>query len=124
MRLWAWTGATKGATKNATKGATKGATKVSPTFIRPLFDRKRRHHAGRQMLGDVAVNHPASRVRHVGEQLHRFTGGDDRRVFPDEILARYTVAGQDEEPLAVQMNRVLHRVRRRRVVRDAELHHG
>ena len=77
----------------------------------------------RQMLRDVTVDHPSPRIRHVGQQLDRLAGGNDRRVLPDEILAPHAVAGQDEKALAVQVNRMGHRVARRRVVEDSELHH-
>ena len=43
-------------------------------------------------------------------------GGNDRRVLPDEIIARHAVAREHKEPLAVQMDRMIHRMAGRRIV--------
>jgi hypothetical protein len=37
------------------------------------------------VLGDVAVSHPAPRVRDVEQDVDRLAGTDEDRVLPDEV---------------------------------------
>src|SRR2546421_9031945 len=64
----------------ATSGAGSSATKTSATKASgrmrdsSLFHREGHHHAGRQMLGDVAVQHPAARVGSVEQNIQHGDG--------------------------------------------------
>src|SRR5215216_6585830 len=47
-----------------------------------LINFKYHMHPGFQMLRDVAVHHPTARIRHLDEQIHRTTSGNEDSVFP------------------------------------------
>src|SRR5881409_594573 len=87
-----------------------------------LFHREGHHHAGRQMFGDVAVQHPATGVGRVEHNIHHGAGRHQHGVLPREIRIRDAVHGQDEKPLAVQVDRMLHAVEAHSLVDQAELH--
>src|SRR6059058_6183556 len=105
-----------------------GATKASVTSASgrmrdsSLFHREGQHHAGRQMFGDVAVQHPATGVGRVEHNIHHGAGWHQHSVLPREILIRDAVHGQDEKPLAVQVDRMLHAVEAHSLVDQPELH--
>src|SRR2546427_7832320 len=85
-----------------------------------LFHREGHHHAGRQMFGDVAVQHPATGVGRVEHNIHHGAGRHQHGVLPREIVVRHTVHGQDEKPLAVQVNWMLHPVEAQSLVDRSE----
>src|SRR5437870_4132642 len=84
------------------------------------IDGDRRHHAGLEMLGDVAMQHPAARVRQVEQQVHRRAGRHQHGVLPGQIIVRRAVHRQDQESLAMEVNRVLHPVQHRARVVDPQ----
>ena len=43
------------------------------------------------MFANVAVSHPAARVRHIDENFHGVAGLNERGVFPDKIVVLYAV---------------------------------
>src|SRR5437016_13706096 len=107
-----------------------GATKASVTSASgrmrdsSLFHCEGQHHAGRQVLGDVAVQHPATRVRWVEQNIHHGAGRHQHGVLPHQIIARHAVDGEHEEPLAVDVNRMLHAVEAQSLVDQPEFHRG
>src|SRR2546425_1725416 len=67
-----------------------------------LFHREGHHHPGRQMFSNVAVQHPATGVGSVEQNIHRGTGRHQHGVLPHEVVVRHAVDCQYEEPLAVR----------------------
>src|SRR5918992_3015227 len=67
-------------------------------------------HPRLQVLGDVTVQHPAAGVAHLDEEIGGPADRQEEGVLPDEILARNTVLRQHQEALAVNVDRVLHRM--------------
>ena len=74
------------------------------------------------VLGDVAVRHPATRVRDVEQDVDGLAGADEDGVLPDEVGLRDAVAGEDDEAAgAVDVERVVHRMVRVHLVDEPEL---
>jgi hypothetical protein len=48
------------------------------------------------VLGNVAVRHPHTRVRHVEEDVDRLAGADEDGVLPDEIRLGDAVSARRE----------------------------
>src|SRR6266699_6757406 len=111
----------------ATSGAGASATKTSATKASgrmrdsSLFHREGHHHAGREMFGDVAVQHPATGVGRVEHNIHHGAGRHQHGVLPREIVVRHAVHCQDEKPLAVQVNWMLHAVEAQSLVDQPQL---
>src|SRR5256885_11872780 len=102
-------------------GATRAGGRMRDSS---LFHREGQHHAGRQMLGDVAVQHPATGVGSVEQNIHHGAGRHQHGVLPHQIIARHAVHGEHEEPLAVHGNRMLHPVEAQSLVDQPQLHRG
>src|SRR5204863_2594142 len=49
------------------------------------LDVEAEHHPALVVLGDVAMRHPATRVRDVEEDVDRFAGAHEHRVLPDQV---------------------------------------
>ncbi len=63
------------------------------------------------MLGDVAVRHPAARIRDVEQDVDGLASADEHRVLPDEVRLENIIARQDQKPAGpVHMKRVRHRM--------------
>src|SRR5258708_40275264 len=84
--------------------------------MRSSLHGKRSHHLRRQMLRDVAVEHPAARITEVQQDIHLGSRRDEGRVLPYQILVRDTVYRQYQKSLPVRVNRMLHPVQRGPVV--------
>src|SRR5690606_2488350 len=131
-RMWLCAAAGR-ATNSATTAAASDGYRTGFLIIRlrqSWMDRHRsaRHHTeehlhpGLQVLRDVAVEHPVARVRHLDEQVHGRAQRNDRRILPHEVRVAYTIPLEHEETLAVQVDRVVHRMQRRRLVVQPDLH--
>src|SRR5579864_6579889 len=61
----------------------------SPTSIQLLIMSslygERSHHPRGQVLRDVAVQHPATGIAEIHQNVHRAPGGNQHGVFPDQI---------------------------------------
>jgi len=88
-------------------------------FFIPYTEGK--HHARMEVFGDVAVQHPVAGVGHVDEDVHRRADGHDGGVFPDEVGVFHPIHLQHQVSLPVQVDGVVHRVERLRVVEEANL---
>src|SRR2546425_1483337 len=113
-----WDGSAAGA--SVTKPSVTSATRRMRDSS--LFHGEGHHHPSRQMFGDVAVQHPATGVGSVEQNIHRGTGRHQHGVFPCEVVLRHSVHCHHEEPLAVQVDRVLHSVEAQSLVDEPELH--
>src|SRR5665213_3935256 len=97
-----------------------GASDLSCFTRSARVDLDRGHHSRLDVLPDVAVQHPRARIRQIEEKIHGRPNRDDGGVFPDEIRIGLSIALDDQKALAVQMNRMIHRVLRGWIVVDAE----
>ena len=68
----------------------------------------------------MAVRHPLPRVRDLEEEVHGLPRGDEHRVLEDLVVDRRSVPAEHQEPLAVDVEGVLHGVEGRGVVPDAD----
>src|SRR3989441_5867434 len=113
-----WDGSAAGA--SVTKPSVTSATRRMRDSS--LFHGEGHHHPSRQMFGDVAVQHPATGVGSVEQNIHRGTGRHQHCFFPCEVVFRHSVHRDHEEPLAVQVVGVLHPVEPQSLVDEPELH--
>src|SRR3954471_22906238 len=99
----------------------KNARSPSP----PLgwLDVEAEHHPGLVVFGDVAVGHPAARVRDLEQDVDGLPGADQHRVLPDQVRLRLAVPREDEETAGtVHVEGVVHRVVARHLVEQPDLH--
>ena len=75
------------------------------------------------MLRDMAVGHPATRVRRLQQNVHGGADGEKHRVLPGEVGRRHPVPLEDQEALPVEVNGMAHRVHRLGIVEQADLRH-
>lgn len=72
------------------------------------------------MFGYMTMSHPITGITGIQENIHRISGRDQDRVLPGKIIIPFTIDTGDEESLSMKMNRVLHGVRRFRIIRDMD----
>lgn len=70
------------------------------------------HHPREDVLEDMTVSHPGSRIIHIDEDIDVLSGWYEDRILPDEIRIRYAILIQYEESLSMEMEWMLHRVHR------------
>src|SRR3954465_13508053 len=75
-----------------------------------LVNREPHHHPCREMLGNVAVRHPATGIRRIEQNIHRATRGHQHSVLPGLVPSRLTIDREDQKALPVKVDRVLHGV--------------
>ncbi len=56
-----------------------------------LFNLESKHHAGLQVLCDVAVRHPFTRIRHLNKNLDRVAVLNKSSIFPYKIVIWFSV---------------------------------
>src|SRR5437867_7922372 len=89
----------------------------------PSVCRERHHHAGLEVLGDVAVRHPGAWVRHVQQNVGRAAGREQKGILPRQVRVADSILREDQESLPVKVDRVLHGVQCLPEVGDPDLHH-
>src|SRR5688500_12541549 len=65
-------------------------------------------HAGFEMLGDMAVGHPAAGIVELDEEIHGSPGRKQHGVLPGMVRDRPPVPGHHHETLAVEVDGVVH----------------
>src|ERR687896_161525 len=79
------------------------------------------HHPALHVFRDMTVGHPQPRVGCVHEDVDGLAGAYQDGVFPHEVRLDYTIARQHQEALAVDMERMMHRVIRFHLVDQSDL---
>src|SRR6266513_2455977 len=101
----------------AMSASSKGTTCMGASSIHGEMH----HHPGREMLGDMTVQHPFAGISGIEENIHHRTGGHQNGVFPREIVIRHAIHRQNEKTLAVKMNRMLRAMKRAALVDEPNL---
>src|SRR4051812_35036873 len=80
------------------------------------------HHSAFDVLGDVAVGHPAPRIRDLEQDVDGLPSRDKDGVLPDQVLVGGTVAGKDQESTGtMDVERMVHRMVRSEFVDETDL---
>src|SRR3989338_1489768 len=80
------------------------------SIFSPLRHCKLNHHSCFQMLCNVAVKHPLPGICEIYKDVNCFSRRNQNSVLPCKISICLVILTQYKEPLAVQVNRMLHRV--------------
>src|ERR1043166_6307634 len=109
------------------------AKRASPTRVRlcdrgmgrkpPSVCRERHDHARFEVLGDVAVRHPGAGVRHLQQNVGRAARRQQKGILPRQVRVPDSILREDQEPLSVKVDRVLHGVEGLPQVGDPDLDH-
>src|SRR5947207_8681112 len=84
--MYSRTPAVKESGRWAMSASSKGTTCMGASSIHGEMH----HHPGREMLGDMTVQHPFAGISGIEENIHHRTGGHQHGVFPREIDRKST----------------------------------
>src|ERR1051326_3544228 len=128
----ATTSRTAGLIESARCASAVEARRTSPNSVRledrgmgrkpPSVCRKCHHHAGFEVLGDVAVRHPRAGVRDLEQNVGGPADGQQKGILPRQVRVADAVFRQNQESLPVEVDGVLHGVQRLPEVGDPDLH--
>src|SRR5262245_1685644 len=87
-----------------------------------FFNREAEHHPTLEVLRDVAMQHPDAGIAHIDQDVDRLPRGHQHCVLPGQVVIPRSVAGEHEEALAVDVDRMLHGMVPVWLVDDSDLH--
>ena len=87
-----------------------------------LFYSVSKHHSREEVLHDVTMSHPVSRIAHVHQDIYILTCWYESCILPDEICVDCSILVQYQKSLSVHMERMLHRVHSLFIIRQADFY--